>query len=76
MRQIKTGSIFKKSGNYINLYKEKKGRKEMENKPKPVQQPGQKKKPQSVENPWTKPLLENEQLKKLLLRINDEQKDK
>lgn len=46
----------------------------MENKPKPVQKPGTK--TPKVENPWTKPLLENEQLKKLLLRIEDEQKDK
>lgn len=48
----------------------------MENKPKPVQQPGKKQQPEKVKNTWSKPLFENEQLKKLLLRINDEQKDK
>ncbi len=48
----------------------------MENKPKPkpIQKPGTKQK--NVDNPWTKPLINNEQLKQLLLRINDEQKDK
>jgi hypothetical protein len=74
MHLIKTGLIFKKSGNYIKRYKEKKERKKMENKPKPVPKPGTK--PPTVDSPWTKPLLENEQLKKLLLRINNEQKDK
>jgi hypothetical protein len=75
MHQDKTGLIFKKYGSYTKMYNEKKGRKKMENKPKPVQQPGRKQQPEKVENTWTKPLIDNEQLKKLLLRIENEQKD-
>lgn len=50
----------------------------MENKPKPkpVQQPGKNQQSKKAENTWTKPLFNNEQLQKLLLRINNEQKDK
>ena len=46
----------------------------MENKPKPVQKPGSKE--PKIESNWTKPLFDNEQLRKLLRKIEDEQKDK
>jgi hypothetical protein len=47
----------------------------MENKPKP-KPPPEGSKTKNVESHWNKPLINNEQLKKLLLRIENEQKDK